>query len=88
MITVFEDLSDTLDANKLSADDITWKEKYEKEKSEWEVKYNTLDKDWKEKYKERFFNPSSEETDDTDKDGSEDEKPKVTKYEDLFSAKE
>ena len=69
-ISLIEDISDTLEhLENSSTSGKNWKEKYE-----------TNDKEWRQKYKDRFFNTTSDITEQTEE---EDEvKPKT--FDDLF----
>lgn len=52
---------------------------------DWKTKYSELDKEWRKRYTERFFNGSSEGSEDDnieEHNGDEDNTPKT--YEDLF----
>jgi hypothetical protein len=72
-LSLFEDVSDT----------ITDFETKTSSSVDWEQKYKDNDKEWREKYRDRFFNHSSEETD--EKDDIEEVEEVKTKFEDLFT---
>lgn len=73
-LALIEDVSDTLNNA----------ETENKDNTDWKTKYEENDKKWRQKYRDRFF--GSTDSDDDDKEGSEDE-PESDKYEDLFSTK-
>lgn len=71
------DMSDTYDTLEQSAkgDGIDWKAKYEEN-----------DKTWREKYRDTFFSkPVQDDGISTPTPAAEPEKPKLLKYEDLFT---
>lgn len=83
-LALVENVNDTIN-------DFEEKSKETAEASEWHSKYdnavkekNELDEMWKKKYRDRFF--SSSEPDDNGKGGNDD-KPPVTRFEDLFTTK-
>lgn len=46
----------------------------------WKQKYEDNDKEWRQKYRDRFYSP----VDSVDDEFEEEEKPKITRFEDLF----
>lgn len=77
-LSLLEDVSDTF--NNLSSNN---------DNEDWKKRYEENDKEWRKKYRDRFFNTGSEYSDDKGKsDDKEQEKPAITKFEDLFTVKE
>lgn len=73
-LALIEDVSDTLnDYDNKNTD-----------KTDWKAKYEENDKEWRKKYRDRFFSSDGE---DDDPKGGEEEKPPITKFEDLFTTK-
>ena len=56
------------------------------EAGDWKAKYEENDKHWRDVYKERFFTPSSGDPIMDEINKEQPDKPKVLKYEDLFTA--
>lgn len=48
---------------------------------DWKQKFEDNDKAWRQKYRDRFYSAVPDSKDDDD---FEEEKPKITRYEDLF----
>lgn len=74
-IKLVEDIND-------SFDDLTTRVN---EAGDWKAKYEENDKSWREKYTERFFTPSEGDPLLEEIDKEEPDKPKVLKFEDLFT---
>lgn len=74
-IALIEDIND-------SFDDLTTRVS---EAGDWKAKYEENDKEWRDKYKERFFTPSEGDPLREEIDKEEPDKPKVMKFEDLFT---
>lgn len=74
-IALIEDIND-------SFDDLTTRVS---EAGDWKAKYEENDKEWRDKYKERFFTPSEGDPLREEIDKEEPDKPKVLKFEDLFT---
>lgn len=75
LVSIIEDVSDTIDDYESRNDGENWKEKYEEN-----------DKEWREKYISRFFNPDPTETvEPVEESGKIDD---VKTYDDLFSVEE
>lgn len=74
-LSILEDVTDTLDdfQSKIQGDGVDWKQKYEQNDSEW-----------RQKYRDRFFNHTADDPDDTD-DDIEEPVPEKTKFDELFS---
>ena len=80
VLTLLEDVADTLDAGKDSTD---WKKKYDDSEAEWKKKLEDKDAEWRKKYKDRFFNTPAKDEPEKPPEGSDD-KPKSYEYKDLF----
>lgn len=76
-ITLLEDVTDTLSNLSNNNDSENWKQKYEEN-----------DREWRQKYRDRFFNTGSEDVKPIQHIEPNDEKPVITKFEDLFTTKE
>lgn len=74
-IALIEDIND-------SFDDLTTRVS---EAGDWKAKYEENDKEWRDKYKERFFTPSEGDPLAEEITKEEPDKPKVLKFEDLFT---
>lgn len=74
VLSVLEDLTDTIDDYESRSDVEDWKTKYEQN-----------DAEWRNRYKERFFS-SEVDTQEEVSDIDEEEEEQITSYEDLFSA--
>ena len=74
-LALVEDISD-------SFDDLTVRVT---EAGDWKTKYEENDKAWRDKYKERFFTPSAGDPLMDEITKEEPDKPKVLKFEDLFT---
>ena len=75
-IALVEDIND-------SFDDLTSRVN---EAGDWKAKYEQNDKEWRDKYKERFFTPTEgDPLLDEEIRKEEPDKPKVLKFEDLFT---
>ena len=74
-IALVEDIND-------SFDDLTTRVN---EAGDWKAKYEQNDQDWRKKYQERFFTPSEGDPLMEEIKKEEPDKPKVLKFEDLFS---
>lgn len=70
VLTLLENVSDTLDAGKDTAD---WKKKYEDSEAEWKKKLEDKDTEWRKKYRERFFSSEEGDKDKPDPKGGKDE---------------
>lgn len=74
-IALVEDIND-------SFDDLTTRVS---EAGDWKAKYEQNDQDWRKKYQERFFTPSEGDPLMEEITKEEPDKPKVLKFEDLFT---
>ena len=74
-IALVEDIND-------SFDDLTTRVN---EAGDWKARYEQNDQDWRKKYQERFFTPSEGDPLMEEIKKEEPDKPKVLKFEDLFS---
>ena len=74
-LALIEDISD-------SFDDLTTRVS---EAGDWKAKYEENDKAWRNKYQERFFTPSEGDPLMEEITKEEPDKPKVLKFEDLFT---
>lgn len=89
VLTLLENVADTLDAGKDTAD---WKKKYEDSEAEWKKKLEDKDTEWRKKYRERFFSSEDGDKDKPDTKGKEDKDPDEQKehaeqvtFDDLFA---
>ena len=89
VLTLLEDVADTLDAGKETAD---WKKKYDDSEAEWKKKLEEKDAEWRKKYKERFFSSEPDDKGKPDSKGKEDKDPDEQKehaeqvtFDDLFT---
>lgn len=74
-IALVEDIND-------SFDDLTTRVN---EAGDWKARYEQNDQDWRKKYQERFFTPSEGDPLMEEITKEEPDKPKVLKFEDLFT---
>lgn len=77
LVTIIEDVSDTIDDYESRNDGENWKEKYEEN-----------DKEWREKYISRFFNPDMTEEKPVEPVEETEKIDDVKTYDDLFKVEE
>ena len=77
LVSIIEDVSDTIDDYESRNDGENWKEKYEEN-----------DKEWREKYISRFFNPDPTETKPVETVEETEKIDDVKTYDDLFKVEE
>lgn len=79
VLSLYEDISDTIDASAGATDKI----------ADLQKKYDDNDKMWREKYRNRFFSATDPEEDpDPDPDPKNDLESEKKTYEDLFTVKQ
>lgn len=77
LVTIIEDVSDTIDDYESRNDGENWKEKYEEN-----------DKEWREKYISRFFNPDPTEEKPVEPVEETEKIDDVKTYDDLFKVED
>lgn len=77
LVSIIEDVSDTIDDYESRSDGENWKEKYEEN-----------DKEWREKYISRFFNPDMTETKPVEPVEETEKIDDVKTYDDLFKVED
>lgn len=82
-LSLVEDINDTFD-NFTKADGEDWQKKYEAE----HTKFEENDKMWREKYRDRFFNESVDDNDDTKDPITDTPDDKPLTFENLFKESE
>lgn len=82
-LSLIEDINDTFD-NLTKTDGEDWQKKYEEE----HTKFEENDKKWREKYRDRFFNESVDEGDDTNDPVVDTPKDKPLTFDNLFKESE
>lgn len=70
VISLLEDLSDTLDSK-------------EGDGTDWKAKYEQNDSEWKKKYRDRFFSKSDKKEEEAEEEEEEEEEDNLT-YDKLF----